>query len=172
MYVAIGMVGMLLLVLAYLVDNLLDGLIEGLAPDSEWLSLSALATLLTAFGLGAAVLQWQLGLPAPLAGLGGLAFGGILVWLTVRWSRSLRNMATDATPTADDLLGRTGQVVTPVRAGSSGEVLVVLGGQPVKLSAVGPPSGATDLDTGADIIVVDVVSPTRVRVEAADRFWA
>lgn len=172
MFVAIGTIGVLLFVVAYLVDAVFDGLVEGLLPDSEWLSLSAIATLLTAFGLGAAVLQWRLGLPAPLAALGGLVVGGALVAATVRLTRSLRDMATDATPEADDLLGCGGRVVTAVRAGSSGEVVVQLGGQPVKLSAIGPPPGAGDLARGTDIVVVEVVSPTRVRVETAEHFWA
>lgn len=172
MFIAIGMVGVLLFVLAYLVDAVFDGVVDGLLPDSEWLSLSAIATLLTAFGLGAAVLQWRLGLPAPLAALGGLAVGAALVGATVRFTRSLREMATDATPEANDLLGCGGRVVTAVRAGSSGEVVVQLAGQPVKLSAIGPPAGSADLDRGADIVVVEVVSPTRVRVETTDQFWA
>jgi membrane protein implicated in regulation of membrane protease activity len=171
MFVAIGLVGVALFLLAYLADSILDGVIEGLLPDSEWLSLSAVATLVTAFGFGAAVLQWRFDAPIPVAAAGGLALGVGLAGVSVRWSRALRDMPTDATPSADDLLGRPGRVVTPVPAGSSGEVLVTLGGQPVKLSAVGPLAGSAELARGADIVVVEVLSPTRVRVEASDAFW-
>ena len=55
-----------------------------------------------------------------------------------------------------------------MRAGGTGEVLVRLGGQPVKLSA----TAAEDLPRGTDSVVIAVESSTRVVVEAADRFWA
>jgi hypothetical protein len=57
--------------------------------------------------------------------------------------------------------------VTPVRAGGTGEVLVRLGGQPVKLSA----TADEDLPLGTESVVVAVESATRVKVESAVRFW-
>jgi hypothetical protein len=54
-----------------------------------------------------------------------------------------------------------------VRAGGTGEVLVRLAGQPVKLAA----TADEDLERGTDTVVVDVVSATRVRIESATRFW-
>ena len=55
--------------------------------------------------------------------------------------------------------------------GLRGEVLVRLGGQPVKLSALASDGSDDSFANGAEVVVVSVVSPTRVRVMAADRFW-
>jgi len=59
-------------------------------------------------------------------------------------------------------------VVTPVPAGGVGEVLVRLAGQPVKLAA----TADEDLARGAESVVIDTLSPTRVVVQSAARFWA
>jgi membrane protein implicated in regulation of membrane protease activity len=168
MFIAIGIVGVLLLLVALLVDDIFDGLL----PESDWLSTASIAAFLAAFGFGAGLLQRQVGLHPGLAAAGGAAAGVALAMVAVRWSRALSTMATDATPTSGDLLGCTGRVITAVPGGSSGEVMVRLGGQPVKLSAVGPDGGDAELSRGAEVIVVDVLSPTRVRVEPVDRFWS
>ena len=94
---------------------------------------------------------------------GGVALG----WFAYRVSRALMHSPTDATPTLAALVGQQAKVVTPVRAGGTGEVLVQLAGQPLKLSA----TADHDLARGTDSVVVAIVSPTRVRVESADTFW-
>ena len=165
MFIVIGALGVALLGVALLFDDVIDGLL----PESDWFSTTAVATVVTAFGFGAAVLHHRLGWPVPAAAVGGIIAGGALGAIAVRWSRSLSTMATDATPTAGDLVGCLGRVVTEIPTESAGEVLVQLGGQPVKLSAV---SAEQTLPGGTDIVVVAVLSPTRVRVEPAASFWA
>lgn len=175
MFFIIGALGVALLILAFVLDDVLDALV----PQTDWLSTSAIAAFLTAFGFGAALLQWRAGLTEGPAALGGTLIGVVLAAVAVRWSRALSTMATDGTPTANDLIGCAGRVLTPVLPGAAGEVMVHLGGQPVKLSAVGPvdnPSsdGAVEpaFERGTDIVVVAVLSPTRVRVESAESFWS
>jgi membrane protein implicated in regulation of membrane protease activity len=163
MFVVVGVVGTLLLIAFLLFDDFLDGIL----PDSEWISGPAIGAFLAAFGLFGWVADDGFDAPPLLAGAIGVAGGIGLGWFAYRVSRALMNSPTDATPTTAALVGQQAKVVTPVRAGGTGEVLVRLGGQPVKLSA----TADEDLARGTESVVVAVESPTRVRVESAVRFW-
>lgn len=173
-FMTVGIAGAVLLVLGLVLDAVFEGLLEGLLPESEWLSLPVVGAGLVAFGFGAAITQDQLGAPTVAAvGVGAaLALGSAKA--ATRATRSAMSMATDATPHSRDLVGTAGRIVTPIAPGGSGEVVVRLGGQPVKLSALAA-EGSDPSDTfasGTDVVVVSVVSPTRVRVQTAERFWA
>ncbi len=163
MFVAVGIIGVAVLLFGLLVDDVFDGLL----PGGDWLSLTSIATFLSAFGLLGWILTARFDTPTPVAVLGGTAAGIALGAVAVRWSRSLATMATDATPTAADLVGCGGRLVTAIPAGSTGEALIRIGGQPVKLTAV----AATAIDRGTEVVVVDVLSSTKVSVEPADQFW-
>ena len=163
----IGVVGVLLLLVGLFFDDLLAGFV----PESDWLSMVAIATFLAAFGFGAYFVDSRTGLPTAVAASTGAAAGFGLGFVAMRWSRSLAEMATDATPTASDLAGCEGRVVTPIPPRSTGEVLVSLAGQPVKLTAVAGHDQIDQIDQGTSIVVVRVLSSTRVEVEAADSFW-
>ncbi len=167
MFIVIGLIGAGLLLLTLVFDDLFDGVL----PESDWLSLTSIATFLTAFGFGAYVLSDQADLPAGLAAAGGAAAGVGLGAIAVRWSRSLSDMATDATPTSADLLGLEGKVVTAILPRSTGEAMVRLGGQPVKLTAVAD-GIEQPIDRGTSVVVVGVISPTRVQVQTAEEFWS
>jgi membrane protein implicated in regulation of membrane protease activity len=65
------------------------------------------------------------------------------------------------------MVGSTGRVVTPL-VGGRGEVLVRLGGQPRKLSALAD----HDVELGATVVVIERISESSVRVMAQDAFWA
>lgn len=163
MFVAVGAVGALLLVVFLIFDDVLDGLL----PDADWISGPALAAFLAAFGLFGWVAQEGFDAPTGLAAAAGVVGGVALGWFAYRLSRALMHAPTDGTPTAAALVGQEAKVVTPVRAGGTGEVLVRLGGQPVKLSA----TADVDLPRGTQSVVVAVESATRVRIESADTFW-
>ncbi len=166
-FVIIGSIGAALLIFSLVFDDVLDGVL----PDGDLFSLPSIAAAMVAFGFGSAILSDQVGLP-----IGAAMGGGALVAVAagagaVRASRAAIGMATDATPTANDLLGSLGRVVIEIPVGSTGQVLVRLGGQPVKLTAVVGPTGPM-LPTGTEIIVVSVESSTKVTVQAAAEFWA
>lgn len=167
LFIVIACIGALLLGVALVFDDVLEGLI----PENDWLSLSALATFLVAFGFGAYIVDSRTGLPTAVAVVVGICAGLALAVVALRWSRSLSNMTTDATPAASDLVGCDGHVVTPILPGSTGEVLVRLGGQPMKLTAVTGDHQTDQLDRDTPVAVVRVLSPTRVEVEAAADFW-
>jgi len=154
MFAVVGLVGAILLV-AFLV---FDAVLDGLLPEADWISGPALAAFLAAFGLFGWVAQE--GFDAPT----GVALG----WFAYRVSKALLHGPTDPTPNTSTLIGHEARVVTPVRAGGSGEVLVRLGGQPVKLLA----TADEDLTTGTAAVVIAVESSTKVVVQAAERFWA
>lgn len=160
---AMGVIGLVVLFLGLLVGEI--DIDVDLGPD--WLSLPVLAALVGAFGFaGAALLEITGSTTAAIAG--GAVVGVGLAALTAVMIRSLMRMRTDAPLRAGDLVGRPGRVVTALTPDRTGEVLVHQAGQRLKLSA----SGAEAMSVGQEIVVVEVLSPTMVRVESHDSFWS
>ncbi len=166
-FVIIGAIGAALLIFSLVFDDVLDGIL----PDGDVFSLPSIAAAMVAFGFGSAILSDQVGLPVGAAMGGGAVVAVVAGIGAVRASRAAIGMATDATPTSNDLLGAAGRVVTEIPVGSTGQVLVRLGGQPVKLTALTGPTSPT-LPTGTEIVVVSVESSTKVTVQPAAEFWA
>ncbi len=166
-FVIIGAIGAGLLLFSLVFDDVLDGIL----PDGDVFSLPSIAAAMVAFGFGTAILSDQIGLPVGASMGGGALVAVVAAVGAVRASRAAIGMATDATPTSNDLLGAAGRVIIEIPAGSTGQVLVRMGGQPVKLTALTGPSGPTLL-TGTEIIVVSVESSTKVTVQPAADFWA
>lgn len=164
MFIVIGIVGAVLLVSSLVFDDLIDGLV----PDLPFISGPVIGAFLAAFGL----VGWYVdrGVGGELVwALGGAGIGGVIVGgLTWKFTDTLVNMPTDGTPTTESLVGKPGRVVTPVRAGGVGEVLVLLGGASTKYTA----TADTDLATGTPVVVTAVETSTKVRVEAETEFWA
>ncbi len=97
-----------------------------------------------------------------LAGAGaGLVAAVPTGLLAVRLTRAMMRMPTDATLTSRDLLGTTGVVTTPIRAGGYGEVSVSVAGQRIKYNA----RADRPLAIGTPVLVVDTPSSTSVVVE-------
>jgi membrane protein implicated in regulation of membrane protease activity len=163
-FVAVGIVGAVVLVLSLVLDDVFDAVI----PDAGWISGPIIGAFAAAFGLVGWVTQRTFDAPVVLAALAGVAGGVGLGAFTARVARALMRSPTDATPNTAALVGREGRVVTPVRAGGIGEVVMPLGGQPVKLSA----TATADLPVGTRVTVVSVQSSTRVAVEATESFWS
>ena len=159
----VGIVGAVLLVAFLIFGDALDGVI----PDSDWVSGPAIGAFLAAFGLFGWVAEEGFDATSGVAAGVGVAGGLGLGWFTARLARALMNQPTDATPTSRSLLGTQGKVVTAISDGAAGEVLLRLAGQPVKLFATSDDS----LSVGTEVVVVDVASDTRVVVQASTRFW-
>ncbi|MBB5872109.1 membrane protein implicated in regulation of membrane protease activity [Allocatelliglobosispora scoriae] len=156
LFLAIGAVGVVIAAIAVLGGDLFD-------LGDGFVNTEVISALVGGFGFGAAAANELVGAEAGQAVviLLGLAIGAIIAWLAWLASSRLRNMPTDATPNRDHLAGTTGVVVTPVPAEGFGEVLVRIGGQPVKLSA----RSARPLPFGAKVLVLDALSDTSVIVE-------
>lgn len=163
MFVAVGLVGVLLLVVFLVFDDVLEGII----PDADWISGPAIGAFLAAFGLFGWVAVEGFDAPTPVASAAGVVGGIGLGWFAYKAARLLHHGPTDPTPNIAMLVGREARIVTPVRAGGTGEVLVTLSGQPVKLTA----TSDEDLAVGANTVVIAVESSTKVVVQAVERFW-
>lgn len=163
MFIVIAAVGIVLLLVTLMLDDVLDDLF-----GFDWLSGPVIGGGLAAFG----VFGWMTTqaddantwLGIVVGAVGGVALG----YATYRLTKGLVNAPTDATPGTRHLVGATGRVITAVPEAGLGEVIVRLGGQPVKLSARSP-RGA--LARGTEVVVIDAETATRVVVEPADAFW-
>lgn len=164
MFIAVGLIGVVLLVLFLVLDDVIDGAV----PSVDWISGPVVGAFLAAFGLFGWTTTEAFDAPTGLAVVAGVGGGVALGYGAYRLSKALMHSPTDATPTAAALVGREGRVVTGAVPGRLGEVLLTMSGQPVKVSAVSD----DELVRGAPIVVIDVESATKVVVQPADRFWA
>jgi hypothetical protein len=141
-----------------LIGLVFDDVLEFMDADGGVLSAPVIGAFLGAFGIGGFVGTSATG----NALVGVIAAGGagfVLGWVALRLSLAFLGMHTDATPGSGDFLGQFGRVVTPI-LGGGGEVLIRMGGSPVKLVA----RADHDIERGTEIVVVEVLSPTSVRV--------
>ncbi|GHB50282.1 hypothetical protein GCM10010377_46700 [Streptomyces viridiviolaceus] len=166
-FLGLGITGVVLLALSLVFDGLLEGALDG-ALDGALegrLSLPVVAgfVAMTGFG-GAVVLGSGWAGPAGAAGAGALAGLGA-GWLTYRLSRALMRDQTAVTPTRDHLLGTSGKVVTAIPADGFGEVLLHLGGQPLKCAA----RSARPVARGTEVWVEAAPTSTSVVVRPVDR---
>ncbi|HWB71677.1 MAG TPA: NfeD family protein [Egibacteraceae bacterium] len=165
-FVVVGALGLVIVLAALLLGDLLDGVFGAVSPDTGGglLSSEVIGSFLATFGFGAALLMWGLSLPPAAAGLGGLAAGtlvGVLAWAL---GRSVMRMPTDRTMRTGDLVGAFGTVVTRIPRNGYGEVAVNYLGQRHKLNA----RAESPLAQGTAVVVVSVSSPTSVVVTEAD----
>lgn len=158
LFLIIGGIGLALLIITTIVDGIFE---FDFALGDGLLSGPVIAAFLTAFGAGGAI---AVGSGAStFVGVGvGLAAGATIGGITGVATKSLMRMPTDATPRAADLNGCTGTVVSTIPEDGYGEVSVMLGGQPVKLSA--RTTGPHTLTVGTAVVVSSVLSPTSVTV--------
>ena len=161
----VGAVGVGLLLLSLLFGDFFDGMFDGLDLEGGGLlSTEVIGAFLGAFGFGGAVLQSTQGGDLPVALAGGLVAGVAGAGIALFVVRTFVHMRTDATPRSADLGGKIGRVVTRIPAGGLGEITVSHHGQRVKLSA----RSEEPIASGADVVIIDVLSPTSVLVTEAD----
>jgi membrane protein implicated in regulation of membrane protease activity len=161
----IGAVGVGLLLLSLLFGDFFDGMFDGLDLEGGGLlSTEVIGAFLGAFGFGGALLQSTQGVDLPVALAGGLVAGVAGAGIALFVVRTFVHMRTDATPRSADLGGKIGRVVTRIPAGGLGEITVSHHGQRVKLSA----RSEEPIASGADVVIIDVLSPTSVLVTEAD----
>jgi membrane protein implicated in regulation of membrane protease activity len=161
-YIVCAVAGFVLLALGLLFDDVLD-VFDGVELGADWASVPVVGAALGAFGVAGWVTIDAVGSFSLLFAFGAaLAFALFAVWFVGK----VRHGATDATPRGIDLVGTTGKIVTPV-AGGRGEVLVRLGGQPRKLTAL----SEGDHVLGAPVVVIEAVSDSSVRIVSQEEFW-
>ncbi|MFI6962078.1 hypothetical protein [Streptomyces sp. NPDC050255] len=167
LFLGLGIAGIALLALSLIFDGILEGLFGGLLEGlfSGLVSLPVIAGFLSMLGFGGAIVLGTTGAGTIAATAAGALAGLVAAWLTWKFSRALMRDQTDATPRDADLVGTSGSVVTAIPADGYGEVLVQLGGQPVKLSAKSP----VPVARGAEIWVEATLSTTSVSVRPVER---
>ncbi|NEY34538.1 hypothetical protein GTU99_20430 [Streptomyces sp. PRKS01-65] len=168
-FLGLGIAGVALLALSFVLDGVLEGLLDGL-PGVDGvlkglLSLPVIAGFLSMLGFSGAIVLETTGLGAVGATVAGVPAGVLTGWSAYRFGRALMLDSSGAAPRDADLIGVTGSVVTAIPAGGYGEVLVRLAGQPVKLAAKSPSAVAR----GAEVWVEQALSQSAVSVRPVER---
>jgi membrane protein implicated in regulation of membrane protease activity len=157
-FLVIGALGVVLLVVALVLGDVLDGAFEGLSAG--FFSTEALAGFLGALGFGGAIALSVTG-STSLAVVIGLVLGLMLGALAARASRFLHGDGETDTVRTSDLLEKMGSVVNAIPADGYGVVQLSVGGHITRLNA----RSSTAVPAGTRVSVTEVISPTAVRVE-------
>ncbi|MFI6415910.1 hypothetical protein ACIBG6_00485 [Streptomyces sp. NPDC050842] len=167
-FLGLGSAGLVLLALSLVFDGILEGFFEsiggGLSGLDGVLSLPVIAGFVSALGFSGAIATGAAGAGAVASTLTGIAVGAVVAWLTWRFSRALLRDGAAPAPRGEDLTGTSGAVVTAIPADGYGEVLLYLGGQPVKYAA----KAAEPVARGTEVWVESVPSPTSVTVRPVE----
>ncbi len=162
-FLAIGVVGIVLLLVSLIVGEHLHGIFDALG-GGDWFTGSSLAAFLGALGFGGAIVQQLTGNVA-LSVVGGLVLGVGFGALIAYGMHKLRLMDTGGAVTTKELLNAPGVVLSDIPAEGFGEIRVTRQGQMMKLNA----KSALPLGTGTQVTVIDVLSATAVVVEPTYR---
>jgi membrane protein implicated in regulation of membrane protease activity len=161
-YLVIGGVGLLIVLAALVLGELLDGVFGAFDLDvgGGVFSAPVLGSFLASFGFGAALVMASTGANATVAALGGLGSGVVVGGIALAMMRSLMRMPTDATVTTRGLEGTPGVVITPIPVDGYGEVTIRHHGEQRKYNAMAD----EDLPAGTRVQVTAVLSPSAVVV--------
>ncbi|WP_316669362.1 hypothetical protein [uncultured Propionibacterium sp.] len=164
-FLIIGGAGVVLLGIALVVGDVLDGVLgsaEGLF-DSDVFSTAGLAGLVGGFGFGGAIGLGVSGL-TPVGVLTGLLLGIALAYGSTRLTRVLRHQGSSNTVRTDSLVGSEASVITAIPADGYGQVRLSHNGHLVTISAC----STTAIGAGERVWISEVLTPTAVGVEPID----
>ena len=113
-FLVVGAVGVLLLLVALVVGDVLDGALEGLSAG--FFSTEALAGFLGALGFGGAIALAATG-STSLAVVIGLVLGVLLGWLAARGAKFLHGDGKGDSIRTSDVLEEIGSVVSAIPEG-------------------------------------------------------
>lgn len=157
-FLVVGAVGVVLLLVALVVGDVLDGALEGLSAG--FFSTEALAGFLGALGFGGAIALETTG-STSLAVVIGLVLGVSLGALAARASRFLHGDGEGDAVRTSDMVEKIGSVVSAIPEGGFGVVSISVGGHRTRLNA----RSSTAVPAGTQVSVTQVISPTAVQVE-------
>ena len=156
-FLALGIAGIVLVLLSLVAGDLLDGVLDAL--EADWISTAVIGGFVSAFGFGGAAAEGA-GLPWPVAvvigAAAGVACGSFAWWLT----GLVKDGPSDGTVSIADSVGQVGQVLTDIPSKGFGVVRVVVGGHSLQLNA----RSDLPIPSGAEVDVTGVLSPTAVTV--------
>lgn len=169
-FLVIGIAGTAIVVLSLVFGDLFEGVFDSIDIDAGGGAFSApvIGSFLSAAGFGGALLMEGTNGGAVVGALGGGAAGTVMAIVAVVLTRSLMRMRTDAPVRLNDLVGRSGVVITRIPDAGLGEVSLVHMGQRMKLNA----RSEVVVPAGTRVVVIAVTSPSSVLVEPESTFWA
>lgn len=168
-FFVIGGVGIVLLLLALIVGDVLEGALgfDGIdslnALDSDIFSTAGVAGLLGGFGFAGAIglaltdMMW-------VAIAVGLVIGVLLGWMAGKLTALLRQQGSGVAPRTHSLIGVEALVITAVPESGYGQVRLRHGGHTYTLNARAPVA----LDAGSRVWISGVLSATSVEVMPVD----
>ncbi|HHU38350.1 MAG TPA: hypothetical protein GXZ45_03585 [Propionibacterium sp.] len=160
-FLIIGAIGVALALVALVVGDVLDGVLNLDALDSDLFSISSISAFVGAFGFGGA-LGLSLVDNMVVAVASGLVIGALAAWGAVWLTRKLKHDERH-TFRADTLVGHPARVITAIPEVGFGEVRLVAGGHVRKFSA----RADRPIESGTEVWVSAIVSPTAVEVRLA-----
>lgn len=156
-FLVLGIAGLVVLLVAFVAGDLLDGALDAL--EADWISTAAIGGFVSAFGFGGAAADGA-GAPLPLSLAVGAVGGVVVAWFAWWLTRVVKDGPSDGTVSIADSVGRLGQVVTAIPADGYGVVRVVVGGHTLRLNT----RAHLPIEAGAQVNVTGVRSPTAVEV--------
>lgn len=161
LFLTIGIIGIVVVLAALLLGDIIEGLINVDAFGGDLFSLAGIAAFVGAFGFGGYISMsfventW-------LAAIVGAIAGGLAFWGATSFTRWLKRSESSASFKSDRLIGSNAKVITDIPAGGYGEVRVYGSGGSRKRSA----RALTAIPSGTEVWVSGIVSPTAVEVTA------
>jgi membrane protein implicated in regulation of membrane protease activity len=152
-------VGLALLLLTVLVDDLLGGILDALHVDFDIGGVSLMPLVLgfvSMFGVGGLLGTQVFALDSGRASLVGLAFGVAGTLFVYFLFNALRRAEAPQAFSLRDLVGQRARVTVGIRAGHQGSVLLTYGGATHELAA----SADTDIAAGSMVLVTELAGST------------
>lgn len=157
-FLVVGALGVVLLLVALVVGDVLDGALEGLSAG--FFSTEALAGFLGALGFGGAIALELTG-STSIAVIIGLVLGVLLGVAAAKASRFLHGSGETDTVRTSDMVEKIGSVVSAIPEGGFGVVSISVGGHLTRLNA----RSSVAVPAGTQVSVTAIISPTAVQVE-------
>ncbi len=157
-FLVVGALGVVLLLVALVLGDVLDGALEGLS--SGLFSTEALAGFLGALGFGGAIALELTG-STPLAVVIGLVLGVVIGALAAKASAFLHGSGETDTVRTADMVEKIGSVVSAIPEDGFGTVSISVAGHLTRLNA----RSSVAVPAGTQVSVTQVISPTAVQVE-------
>ena len=157
-FLVLGAAGVVLLLIALVVGDVLHGAFEGLSAG--FFSTEALAGFLGALGFGGAIALELTG-STSIAVVVGLVLGVLLGYAATRASRFLHGSGESDTVRSADMVEKLGRVVSAIPEDGFGVVSISVGGHITRVNA----RSSVAVPAGTQVSVTSVLSPTAVQVE-------
>ena len=157
-FLVVGALGVVLLLVALLVGDVLDGALEGLSAG--FFSTEALAGFLGALGFGGAIALEVTG-STSVAVVVGLVLGVLLGAVAAKASTFLHGDGETDTVRTADMVEKIGQVVSAIPEDGFGVVSISVAGHITRLNA----RSSVAVPAGTTVSVTATLSPTAVQVE-------